>query len=107
MVFISIFKACDVLCVLFGVCEFCQRISNSFSEIEDLIEQTEWYRFPNEVNRMLPAILLITQQPVGFLAFGSISCTRSTFKTVSSNSTTMKNCAVLSIIDLFSLDNSN
>ena len=75
---------CGILCTLFVTCEFCQQISNAFEEINDLIVQFNWYRFPNEINRMLPAILIVTQHPAKFKCFGSISYDRETFKAVRS-----------------------
>lgn len=71
-----------LLFTLFVTCEFCQQISNAFSEIDDTIGQFNWYRFPNEINQMLPTILMMTQQPIEMKCFGSISCSQETFKKV-------------------------
>lgn len=64
-------------------CEFGQRISNAFEEIDDEIELFDWYLFSYEMQRMLPLILLVTQQPVKIECFGSISIRREYFKKVS------------------------
>ena len=61
------------------ICEFVGRISNEFNEIGYLIEQFDWYLFPIEMLRMLPIILLNTQQLVTFKCFGTMACDRETF----------------------------
>lgn len=70
------------LCTLFVWCDLCQRIEHSFEEIDIVIGQLDWYLFPNEINRMIPTILIVTQEPVGFNYFGSVSCNRKAFNTV-------------------------
>lgn len=84
MILISVFDACVVLVSLCGICGLCQRISNAFEEINDVIVQSDWYLYPIEINRMLPTILIVTQHPVGLKCFGSIACNRETFKEVRS-----------------------
>lgn len=74
------FEEFGITCTLFYICDFHQQMSNAFDEINDKIVQMSWYRFPNEINRMLPMILMVTQQPVEFRFFGSISCSRETLK---------------------------
>lgn len=71
-----------MLGVLFADCELCQQISNTYDEINDKILQLSWYRFPIEVNRMLPIISMMTQQSVEFKCFGSTPCRRTTFTKV-------------------------
>lgn len=80
---LAIFEECGILFSIFITCELCQRISNEFDEINDMIGQFHWYCFPIEINRMLPMILMSTQQTVVFECFGSITCNRETFKKVS------------------------
>lgn len=82
MVCQAIFQACDLLCSLLITCEFCQQISNTFGEIDDKIGQFDWYRFPNEIKKILTIILMETRQPVEFKCIGRISCSRETFKKV-------------------------
>lgn len=41
------------------------------------------YSFPMELQRMLPIVILIGQQPVALECFGSILCLRNTLKSVS------------------------
>lgn len=68
---------------VFIICELCQRITNAFEEIEDVITQFKWYIFPDEVKRMLSIIINTGQQSVELKCFGSTSCNRETFKKVS------------------------
>lgn len=82
VVSLAVFEECVVLYSIFVVCELFQQMSNAFDEIHDKILGLSWYRFPTEINRMLPTILMITQQPVEFKCFGSIACSRDTLKKV-------------------------
>lgn len=82
MILEPVFEASYTFAILFGACEFCQRINNAFSEIDNVIGQINFYRFPIKIIRMLPIILMAAQQPVGFKCFGSIWCSRETFEKV-------------------------
>lgn len=82
MVSETVFEACVVLCTLFVGCEFCQQMSNAFDETNAKIVQLHWYRFPIEIRRMIPTILMVTRRPVEFKYFGSVPCNRETFKKV-------------------------
>lgn len=62
--------------------ELGERMGSAMSEINDLTEQFDWYSFPIEIQKMLPIILIIVQQPITIKCFGSISCTRETFQAV-------------------------
>lgn len=68
--------------LLFFTCEMGQRLSSEFDEICEKIEQFDWHAFPAEVQRMLPPIILISQQQVAIGCFGSITCLRDSFKKV-------------------------
>lgn len=67
----------------FFYCEFGERMSEPFEKIDDAIDQLDWYTFPNEIKRMLPIIIMNVHETVDISAFGSISCSRETFKKVS------------------------
>lgn len=64
------------IAAMFACCEIGQRTSNMFEEICDEFGKFNWYRFPNEINRLLPVILLEVQEPVEFEVFGSITASR-------------------------------
>lgn len=64
-------------------CEVAERITNEFLEIDYVIGHFDWYLYPTEVQRMLPIVIIMAQQPVVIECFGSISCSRETFKKVS------------------------
>lgn len=70
--------------MVFVCCELCQRMSDKYDEIDDTFGQFCWYRFPDEMKRMLPMVILFIQQPIVIECFGSIACNRETFKNVSS-----------------------
>lgn len=77
------FYACYAFGIAFLPCEVGQRISSAFEEIEDVTGQYRWYSFPNDVQRMLPMILINFQESVELECFGSFSCCREAFKKVS------------------------
>lgn len=63
-------------------CEFGEQLSNGIVEIDDCIDQFNWYLFPLEIRQMLPIILISVQQPVEIRFFGSVACNRDSFKKV-------------------------
>lgn len=69
--------------LIFGVCEFGERLSFKFEEINDRYDQFAWYRFPSNIQCMLPVLIMVAQKPVRLCVFGKISCGRITLKTVS------------------------
>lgn len=75
-------SACVTFVGLFISCELSQRLSNSFSEINDMIGRFQWYRFPTEVKRILPMTLIFVQKPASLQCFGSFTCCRDAFKKV-------------------------
>lgn len=76
---LSIYNACVMVTFLFGICGISQRISDAFAEINDGIVQLDWYLFPDQLNRMLPTILMATQGRVELKCFGSIGSNWETF----------------------------
>lgn len=69
-----------------AICEFGQRMSDAFDEIEDGTQMFDWYLFPYEIQRMLPIILSSAQQPVALKCFGNVSAIRQNSKNVSFDS---------------------
>lgn len=76
--------------LIFLLCEFGERVTNRFDELNDTIYQSDWYKLPIGVKRMLPTVILAAQQPIGIHIFGRIWCTRGTFKNASVLSFPMK-----------------
>lgn len=70
------------LSTVFFACEVGQRMTDSFEKINFTMELVDWYLFPNDIKRMFPMILAISQQPVSLECFGSIVCGREVFKKV-------------------------
>lgn len=79
----TVFMVCYAFGVVFVACEVGQRISNEFSEINDVIERFDWYLFPDELKKILPIVMNLAQRPVCIDFFGSIACSRDVFKKVS------------------------
>lgn len=67
---------------IFIICEAGEQLISIFFRIDDSFEQLKWYRFPIDVQRLLPLITVNTQQEVTVACFGSFSCSRETFKKV-------------------------
>lgn len=64
-------------------CEMGQRFTTNFDEVNDDINKLNWYKFPIEVQRLLPILTLVTQQQLVVECFGSVACLRESFKSVS------------------------
>lgn len=69
--------------IIFGVCEFGEKLSEAFEQINDVYDQFAWYLLPFDVQHMLSTLIMIAQKPIELRVFGSISCTRITFRKVS------------------------
>lgn len=85
LILVGIFASYAFGCMII-ICEFGQQMSNGFDQIDVEIEAFDWYLFPDELRRMLPIILMETQQAVEFKCFGSISANRENLKKVSFDS---------------------
>lgn len=66
-------------------CEFGERVTSEFDELNDIMNQLDWYTFPIEVQQTLPIIIAAAQDPVIMRGFGNIECVRQSFKQVSAN----------------------
>lgn len=62
-----------------------QQFSTAIEGIDIAFSQLDWYSFPSEVQRILPPIMLITQQPNYIKCFGNVLCARKQFRKVSRN----------------------
>lgn len=68
---------------LFVVCELCQRLTNEFDKVDEMINGIDWFSFPMEIQRLMPTFIGISWQPIEIKVFGSITNSRETFKQVS------------------------
>lgn len=84
MLFVTIVYASYAFGPVFLVCELAQRLTNGFDEIFDEIVVFKWYLFPLKMQKLLPIMLIGTQEKVVLDCFGSIAVVRDTFKSVSS-----------------------
>lgn len=71
---ITVFEIVYAFGVIFVACELGQRVNLAFDECSQIINQFEWYLFPDEIQRMLPLILNLTRQPIEIKCFGSTAC---------------------------------
>lgn len=83
MVFLeSILYAVWSFGLVFVACEISQISCDALNEMDDDIGQLDWHLYSVEIQKMLPMIMENTQQPVIIKCFGSIPCSRETFKKV-------------------------
>lgn len=67
---------------IFLSCELGERVSNQFYALNDALYQSDWYLFPDELQRMLPTLLMATQRQVVPRGFGNLLCIRESFQKV-------------------------
>lgn len=63
-------------------CEFGERVTNRFDDIDNAITDLDWHFMSHKIQKVLPIVLMATQEPVIVIGFGNISFTRETFKKV-------------------------
>lgn len=80
---------------MFIICELCERTTQLFNETDDIMCQLNWYYFPYGVQKLLPAILAMSQKPCKIECYGSITCSRDTFKKVGFDKKKEKNKQLL------------
>lgn len=73
--------------MLLSACEIGQRVKSEFIKFDEEISQLDWNFLPMKIQRMLPTIIINTQQPLEILCFGSTPCDRETFRKVSHKNT--------------------
>lgn len=82
----SIYMLIIIMLLLFVLCDFADNVSDRFDRT-NIYEYCEWYKFPNELQRLLPIIINNTHKGVIIEGFGNIDCTREKFKKVISFTT--------------------
>ena len=73
---VSIFYGFFTFLLLFVTCEVGEQCGKIFSEIDDEVVQLDWYLFSLEVQKLLPIVMINTQEPVVIKCFGSVAWTR-------------------------------
>lgn len=69
--------------LIFCICEFGEQLGRTFDEINDVYDDFAWYLFPCKAKHILSYLMIVAQRGVELRVFGSISCGRITFKSVS------------------------
>lgn len=70
------------LAVLYIFCHFGQLMTDQFVKLDETICTCDWYLFPNDVKRILPIVLMASQQSVTLQGYGNIACIRENFRRV-------------------------
>lgn len=78
----TIIETIYAFCSVFVICDLGERLTIAYDEFEYEIEEFDWYRFPIEIQRQLPIIMINAQQPVEIQCFASTSTNRRAFKKV-------------------------
>lgn len=68
---------------IFLFCEFGERLTRQFININKELAECDWYKFPLNIRKLLPMVLNGTQNPLVLTGIGQLKCTRETFKAVS------------------------
>lgn len=66
-------------------CELGEKISGQFDELDEAIYQSDWYEFPTKVQRVLPIIMMTTQQTTVPCGYGNLPCIRESFQRVTTS----------------------
>lgn len=80
---ITVFELSYAFGLIFVVCELCHHMNAAFSECNNMVEQFEWYLWPNKLQRMHSLVIQFAQLPYTVHCFGSLPSDRETFKYVS------------------------
>lgn len=95
---VTIAEAFHVILTVGLACEMGERVCGMFSAVDETMDEIDWYLYPIEVQRMLPAIMIVAQKSIYVEFFGSITASRETFQQVSAS-----DCLSLKMIWLNSL----
>lgn len=68
--------------LLFIACEIAQSGCDAVNSFDLDIGQIDWYLYPIQMQKILPAVMNMAQKPVEFIWFGSMAADRDTFKKV-------------------------
>lgn len=68
--------------IILFISELGQIFGDRFERIDDKINELDWYLLPIRIQRMLPTMMITTQQPNFMKCFGSLTCSRETLKMV-------------------------
>lgn len=79
---VTIFFTLYAFGTVFVICELCQQMVDHYDELNYIIGQFKWYYFPAKIQRLLPLIIMSSQERVSIECFGSIECGRETSKRV-------------------------
>lgn len=91
LIIILIIETFASFALIFVACELGGRVSLgvslgvslAFTEIDYMVGQFNSYNFPPNIKKMLPISRAMVQKPFWFSVFGSITCSRKSFKKVS------------------------
>lgn len=84
MLLVTVFCTFYAYSLTFIACENGEQMTSAFDEILCVIGDFSWYRFPIEIQQMLPLLMIDAQKEVALECFGSVSCSRNDFKKVCS-----------------------
>lgn len=72
-----------VIAFLFFYCYSGDFVTTHFKSINDTMWRCEWYFYSKKIQRLLPFMIMMAQNPVYLRGFGNIRCTLETFKRAS------------------------
>lgn len=72
-----------MLAAIITICELGERLNDSSERMSTVCDRLAFHLFPCDVQHKLINLIVVAQRPFDLLVFGSISCSRSTLKSVS------------------------
>lgn len=79
---ITLYELTCSFALMFIICEVFGKINHGFETISHAMDQSRWYLFPRQIQKILPIVLINAQQIVDFNCFRDTPCNRETFKKV-------------------------
>lgn len=68
---------------IFIFCEFGERVTNEYIDVDNEINQLDWYLYPLRIQQFMIMTIAGSAQPVVIRGYGNCLCTRESFKNVS------------------------
>lgn len=78
----AVLYLCTTIGQIFLFCYFGDLLTAKFETISEMFYQCNWYLMMLDIQKLMPTILCVAQEPVYLSGIGNISCTRVVFKRV-------------------------
>ncbi|XP_055296830.1 odorant receptor 22c-like [Sitodiplosis mosellana] len=76
------FVASPIIFWLYLFCHFGDQLTESFGNVDNAFYQLSWYELPLDMQKCIPMAISLAQKEIYLQGFGSINCTKDTFKKI-------------------------